>query len=131
MPGNFSIFYADEVGVQGLGNLFNRQPYPWGREDLDLLESYRDIGRIRAAEPFLEDASPPDIYELDNKIFMFERENNGEKILTAVNRTDEPVVFKCPSGYSKVDTSDKVYTLRKSTRELLDGHGAIAIKKTS
>ena len=38
MPGIFSIFYGDEVGVQGLGNLFNRQPFPWGREDQDLLE---------------------------------------------------------------------------------------------
>ena len=28
LPGIFSIFYGDEVGTQGIGNLENRTPYP-------------------------------------------------------------------------------------------------------
>ena len=38
MPGILSIFYGDEVGVEGLGNLANRKTYPWGKEDKSLLE---------------------------------------------------------------------------------------------
>ena len=39
--GNPSIFYGDEVGIQGLGNLANRKTFPWGSEDKELLEYIR------------------------------------------------------------------------------------------
>ena len=125
MPGIFSIFYGDEVGVQGLGNILNRKAYPWGREDLELLGHYREIGRIRAKESFLEDASTPKVLELNNNMFMFERESSDGKILTAVNRTDDELQFRFPDEYAH---SNKVYTLRKSRKGALDRHGGIAIK---
>ena len=36
LPGNLSIFYGDEVGLEGIGNLYNRRNYPWGKEDKEL-----------------------------------------------------------------------------------------------
>ena len=46
MPGVPCIFYGDEAGVEGLGDPFNRVTYPWGREDKELTEFYREIGKI-------------------------------------------------------------------------------------
>ena len=41
MPGLLSIFYGDEIGVQGIGNLDNRKPMPWDNPDLALLEFFK------------------------------------------------------------------------------------------
>ena len=37
LPGNLSIFYGDEIGMQGLGNLANRRPFTWNNIDNELL----------------------------------------------------------------------------------------------
>ena len=42
-----SVYYGDEAGVEGYRDPFCRMPYPWGRENVELLEHYRMLGRIR------------------------------------------------------------------------------------
>ena len=45
MPGNLSIFYGDEVGIQGMGNLSNRKPFSWNNIDNEL----RDNSQVRVS----------------------------------------------------------------------------------
>lgn len=47
LPGVPCVFYGDEAGVQGFEDPLNRGTYPWGREDNELLEHYRMLGRLR------------------------------------------------------------------------------------
>ena len=47
MPGILSIFYGDEIGLEGIGNLANRKPYPWGKEDIELFTYTEDKNLIR------------------------------------------------------------------------------------
>ena len=42
-----TVFYGDEVGLQGCEDPFNRAPFPWGRENLNLLAHYRILGALR------------------------------------------------------------------------------------
>ena len=125
MPGIFSIFYGDEVGVEGLGNLDNRKPFPWEREDKGLLRHYRELGMIRNREKFLEEASM-DIKNITDDYILFERENGNEKCLTAINKSDHPASFDVPKEY---EHPSKVYRLKKSVPGELDGFGAITLKK--
>ena len=53
MPGLPCIYYGDEAGAQGYADPFNRGPYPWGREDGELLEHYRGITALRRDNPVL------------------------------------------------------------------------------
>ncbi len=46
-PGVPSIYYGDEVGMQGGRDPYNRMPYPWRRIDPELLEHYREVGGLR------------------------------------------------------------------------------------
>ncbi|TCS81076.1 glycoside hydrolase family 13 protein [Tepidibacillus fermentans] len=46
-PGVPSIYYGDEVGLQGGNDPFNRRGYPWGRENHDLLEWFQKMIAIR------------------------------------------------------------------------------------
>ena len=47
LPGSPSLYYGDEALMEGYKDPFNRRTYPWGREDAELLEHYRRLGRLR------------------------------------------------------------------------------------
>ena len=56
-PGSPTVYYGDEAGMEGFEDPFNRQTYPWGHEDADLLAWYRDLGRLRGRHPALRRGS--------------------------------------------------------------------------
>ena len=126
MPGNLSIFYGDEAGLQGIGNLYNRRPFPWNNEDDKLVHFFRFIGEIRKMEPFMESADFR-ILEVNSDIISFERIKNLEKMFVAINRSEEGKRIEIPEEYSN---SKKVYKLKKSNSGFLAPKGGIAIKKT-
>lgn len=47
LPGVPCVFYGDEAGVQGWEDPLNRGTYPWGREDADLINHYKTLGKFR------------------------------------------------------------------------------------
>ncbi|MFW5999696.1 MAG: 4-alpha-glucanotransferase [Halanaerobiaceae bacterium] len=46
-PGSPLIYYGDEAGVTGGEDPENRKTYPWGNENEDLLEWYRELTALR------------------------------------------------------------------------------------
>jgi len=46
-PGSPAVYYGDEAGMEGLGDPFNRGPFPWGREDPDLQRRFAFLGKLR------------------------------------------------------------------------------------
>ncbi|MCM1545190.1 MAG: glycoside hydrolase family 13 protein, partial [Ruminococcus sp.] len=49
LPGVPSLYYGDEAGMQGYKDPFNRVCYPWGDENRELLNWYKNLGDIRHA----------------------------------------------------------------------------------
>ena len=47
LPGMPSVYYGDEVGMQGFADPINRRPYPWDNQNEELLGLYRRLGEIR------------------------------------------------------------------------------------
>ena len=125
MPGILSIFYGDEVGLQGLGNLANRKPFPWNREDINLLNYFKEIGNIRQKESFLQEADL-NILDINKNYLMFERIGDEEKALIAINRTNLENNFLYPDEYKK---NDYIYTLKKSIPGKLSPYGGISMIK--
>ena len=48
-----SIYYGDEVGMEGLSDPYNRGPFPWGSGDADCRTMYRNVIQLRQALPVL------------------------------------------------------------------------------
>jgi 4-alpha-glucanotransferase len=46
-PGVPCVYYGDEAGNQGYKDPFNRGTYPWGQEDRELLDWYKQVIAIR------------------------------------------------------------------------------------
>ena len=126
LPGNLSIFYGDEAGITGYGNLLNRKSYPWDMEDKDLVNYFKYIGNIRNNEKELETAKIK-IRDINYDYFSFERKNENTNYLVVVNRTNQDKYFLVPPEYN--NTKNKVYTLNNSKPGYLTPNGAVAIKK--
>lgn len=124
LPGNLTIFYGDEAGVQGLGNLANRKPFPWGEEDEDLLEFFTSIGKVKVSNNFLEKAKT-NVLAITRDYLMFERKTDDNSLLYAVNVTDNEIDINTPAEYQD---GKLVYTLKKATKNHLGPRGAMAIK---
>lgn len=123
LPGNLSIFYGDEVGLQGMGNLANRRTFPWNREDLELLEFYRQLLTIRSKEEMLKEADL-DIIDINEKYLLFKRTTPLEEILVATNRSNDNQRISLPT----IDYKE-LYKLGNSNNEELSSHGVLVLKK--
>ena len=53
LPGMPCLYYGDEAGLTGMADPYNRATYPWGREDAELVETYRGIMNDRMSTPVL------------------------------------------------------------------------------
>lgn len=124
LPGILSIFYGDEAGVQGLGNLANRKPFPWDNIDSEILEFVRWMGRIRQRESFLEKADFR-LVDLNNQCFSFERVGQDQLAQVFINRSSNKIPLDIDHDLYYLET----YSLGDSNVEELDSHGALVLKK--
>ena len=92
-----SIFYGDEVGMEGYHDPFCRKPYPWGREDKALLAFYQRLGRIRAENPVFADGDFEIVKETEAAL-VFSRTKGNTKIIVAANKGEEPLLLRLPAG---------------------------------
>jgi len=94
-PGSPTVYYGDEAGLEGFEDPFNRRPYPWGREDRELVGWFAALGRLRKECPALRRG---DIRYLagTGHLLAFLRSTEGERLLTALNAGDEPAVLALP-----------------------------------
>jgi alpha-glucosidase len=87
-PGAPTIYYGDEAGVCGWTDPDNRRSYPWGREDLDLLEFHRDMIFIHRNNPALVKGSYVELHSEYNLI-AYGRFYRNNKVVVAVNNSME------------------------------------------
>lgn len=125
LPGNLSIFYGDEIGMQGMGNLANRRPFTWNNIDNELLEFFRVIGSIRKKESFLADAEL-ELIDVNDAYFVFKRVCNDEEALVYVSRVNYEVGVVLPNDYKDESV---LYSISNSNKEKLGSYGGLVLKK--
>lgn len=93
-----SVYYGDEAGSEGYRDPFCRMPYPWGRENGELLHHYRMLGNLRKRHEAFHGGSFRFLSHRPGS-FLFERERNGDRVLVAVNLGVHPQTFPTSGGW--------------------------------
>ena len=103
-----SVYYGDEAGVEGYGDPFCRRPFPWGREDADLLSHYRALGKLRREHSALTNGEFR-FLEHNETSFVFERASAEERILVCAN-IGEKRAFALPEKSTNALTGEELGT---------------------
>ena len=100
-----SVYYGDEIGLEGYGDPFCRMPMPWHEIDLpyraDLLEFYRRLGAIRNSEKAFDGG---DFYVIKHSesAIVYVRERDDSRVIVAANRGGD-FKFTVPEGVRYLD----------------------------
>lgn len=94
LPGLPTVFYGDEVGMEGYSDPFNRRSFPWNSIDEEILKHYQKIGKIRRKNSIYSTGDFK-IIALNSDILIFKRYNNRADYITIVNNSnsDFNVIF--------------------------------------
>lgn len=103
LPGVPCIYYGDEAGMEGGRDPFNRMPYPYGKEDTELIDFYRTLGKIRTKHSEFKSGSF-DIVCAHDGYFAFKRDS---------------LLCVCNMGKSRV------ITLEKPFKDIISGKASV------
>ena len=99
LPGCPSIYYADEAGMEGYKDPFNRRPYPWGHEDRELMEHYLRLGKLRKSCDALR-LGDIQFFQAGDKHLGFARSYEGKTMKIYANRSADS--WEIPNGKIKL-----------------------------
>ncbi len=103
LPGVPSLYYGDEVGLQGYSDPFCRAAYPWDYQNTDLLEFYRALGAVRThCDAFKMGEFTP--YETQNDMFCFIRKQGEHRAFIAVNCGESHTSITVPPEFLDAKT---------------------------
>ncbi len=106
LPGLPMVYYGDEVGLEGYSDPFNRMPYPYGSEDMELLSHYKKIGAIRR-ENSVYKRGDFILLSLTDAHLIFGRESRSYVYLTILNQGEEPLRLSLSEESSDLISNEK------------------------
>ncbi len=86
-----TVFYGDEAGIEGTKDPYCRRTYPWGKENLELIEWYQTLGNIRNNKVLLD--GDMNIKYAQDGVIIYERVKDDDKVIVAINRSQEDFTF--------------------------------------
>lgn len=119
-PGAPTIYYGDETGLCGWTDPDNRRTYPWGKEDLELIEFYRYMTGIRKRNQALRNGSLKPLLA-DQGLIAYGRFTKDNKCAVVVNTLEESRWVRVPVWQIGV-TDSEVMSRRMMTYE--EGYNA-------
>lgn len=94
-PGSPTVYYGDEAGMQGFEDPFNRETYPWDREDTALVAYFSRLGALRNQRASLQRGGI-EYLSACGAVLAFRRALCGETSLTVCNAGEAPARVKLP-----------------------------------
>lgn len=113
------IFYGTEVGISGNKDPFNRKPYPWGNQNLELRDFYTELGKVKVANNDILAAGDMYTYASEQILEIVRRSEAGI-IVAFLNRTSNAHEINAHYPNSKV-----IFSLNGSNEDILQPYGAL------
>lgn len=94
-PGAPTIYYGDEAGVCGWTDPDSRRTYPWGKEDLELLEYHRYLTGIRRHHEVFQKGAFMRLYA-ERDIIAYGRIFGNQIAFVVINSSDHEKAVNLP-----------------------------------
>lgn len=88
-----SLYYGDEIGLQGYIDPLNRRTYPWGKENKELLSWFEFLGTIRATYSAFSHGDFIEIYK-NRGVYVYQRADANSELMIAINLNDSAFDIK-------------------------------------
>ena len=120
VPGLPTVFYGDEVGLDGYKDPFNRKPYPWKSGNDELRSFYQKIGEIRRSDDIYADGDFS-LLHIDSEHLVFAREKNGKANFTVVNNSECDMKISLTNHAESLISGDigKVMVIPKKSADII------------
>jgi len=94
-PGAPTIYYGDEAGLAGWTDPDNRRPFPWGKEDKELIGLHIALANIRKAYPVLRHGSVEFLWN-GHGFLSYGRWDKNKAVVVAINNNQCPMEVELP-----------------------------------
>ncbi len=98
LPGVPSIYYGDEIGMEGYLDPFNRRYFNWENQNKTLLSWYKHLGKFRKKYKDILCANFKNYFS-NNEILSYFRIQNNKALLCAFNAGEVDVKLEIPKDY--------------------------------
>lgn len=115
-PGAPTVYYGDEAGVCGWTDPDSRRTYPWGHEDLELIEYHRYMIRIHKALPVLRRGAVKELLAGRN-VIAYGRMLGKYQAVVAVNNNAQERELELPVWQLGITGEVPLARLMLSTEE--------------
>ena len=108
LPGNPSLYYGDEIGMEGGKDPFCRRPMAWDNGDTELLSYFKKLGNMRSyLLPYriLVDGTYQE-ERYDNNVYIYNRLNDNGKLIVIINNSDYDYYYPVNKALSLLEMNE-------------------------
>lgn len=129
IPGIPCVYQGTEIADTGYKDPFNRKPFCWEKQDQDMLEFVRILGKFRKENSDVLATGSAFILQIDNSVLVLCRKTNAGKIIVAVNRSENIRMVNLEQYMKEGKKPNTLLKTNNSYYQKLNPYGIVIVRE--
>lgn len=101
-----SIYYGDEIGMEGYADPLNRTTYPWGNENVKILKWFKFLNSLRKEYSAFETGEFKELYA-NKGVLIYKRFDELSELMIAINISKKQIELNFEGELTNLVTNNK------------------------